>query len=326
MTDFWQDDPELEEPLKAVLELLDRTLDTPQFPLRDSLKGLVDSNGKLLRPALVVIGSRFGRPDSSRVIPLAASAELLHVSTLIHDDVIDDATIRRGLPTLQTKLGVKEAILAGDWLLTRSFNLAAQSVSENQVKALAAVMGAICSCEIQQDLDKWHYSDSVRAYNRKIAGKTAALLSFSIYIGAAESKVAVPIASRLRRAGYDIGMAFQIKDDILDFESSEGVMRKPVGRDLEEGLCTLPLVYTLRRSPAEARALLARLRGADGRADRAVVQSLIALCAEKGGVEAARHDAATYTARAQSEIARLPDCPARDELSAVAAKLLTRNY
>ena len=326
MTDFWQDDPELEEPLKAVSQLLDHTLDTPQFPLRDSLKDLVGSNGKLLRPALVIIGSRFGRPDSSHVTSLAAAAELLHVSTLIHDDVIDDATIRRGLPTLHTKLGAKEAILAGDWLLTRSFNLAAQSVSEQQVKALAAVMGAICACEIQQDLDKWHYSSSVRAYSRKIAGKTAALLSFSLYIGAAESKVNPAVASRLRRAGYDIGMAFQIKDDILDFESSEGVMRKPVGRDLEEGLCTLPLVYTLRADEAEARALVAKLRCADGSVDKEAVQRLIALCADRGGIEAAKRDAGISTKRAQSEISGLPAGRARDELSAVADKLLTRNY
>lgn len=326
MTDFWQDDPELARPLGAVAKLMGETLDTPEFPLREALSSLVNSNGKMLRPALLIIGSRFGRADEARMLPLAAAVELLHVSTLIHDDVIDDAAIRRGQATLHTKFGMKEAVLAGDWLLTRSFLLAAQSADEANTQGLARVIAAICASEIQQDLDKWRYSTSVRAYLRKISGKTAALLSLALYAGAAQSKAPRRVAERLRRAGYDIGMAFQIIDDILDFESSEGVMRKPVGRDLEEGLCTIPLIYALKADEAGVRGLLAELRAADGSIDRAVLSAILARCAETGGIEAARWEAERYTERAQAEIASLPACAARDELAAVADKLLDRNY
>lgn len=326
MTDFWQDDPELARTLESVAGLMDRALDSPEFPLREAVASLVDSNGKLLRPALVVIGSRFGRADERRILPLAASVELLHVSTLIHDDVIDEATIRRGIPTLHTRLGVKEAVLAGDWLLSRSFKLSAESASDSNAMGLARVIGAICASEIQQDLDKWRYSASVRAYLRKISGKTAALLSLALFVGAAEAKVQRRVAERLRRAGYDIGMAFQIIDDILDFESSEGVMRKPVGHDLEEGLCTLPLIYALRADEAGFRPLLAKLRKPDGKADPELLAAILSRCAEVGGVEAARRDAARYTSRAQAEIAGLPDCAARDELARVADRLLDRSY
>jgi len=326
MTDFWQDDPELARPLEAVARIMGETLDTPAFPLREALSSLVNSNGKMLRPALLIIGSRFGRINEAKLLPLAAAVELLHVSTLIHDDVIDDATIRRGHPTLHTQFGVKEAVLAGDWLLARSFRLSAQSADEGNAQALARVISAICASEIQQDLDKWRYSTSVRAYLRKISGKTAALLSLSLYVGAVEAKAPSRTAERLRRAGYDIGMAFQIIDDLLDFESSEDVMRKPVGRDLEEGLCTIPLIYALKADEAGIRELLGKLRLSDLSTDKAVLASILARCAETGGIEAARQEAARYTARAQAEIARLPACPARDELSSVADKLLNRAY
>lgn len=343
MTEFWQDSPDIAAALEKVAALMDESVRGPDFPLKEAVASIVAGSGKMLRPALILIGAGFGRRGGEkRILPLAAAVELLHVSTLIHDDVIDEAELRRGVPTIHSRFGAKEAVLAGDWLFARCFLLAAESAGPGNAKALARLITAICAAEIRQDLDKWSYSASVRGYLRKIAGKTAALFSLSLHVGATESKAPPRVAERLRRAGYDIGMAFQVIDDILDFESSEGAMRKPVGRDVAEGLCTLPLIHALRADEAGMRALLSRLprpassfRGAAREADAAAardeaaardVAAVLARTSALGGVEAARRDAARFTERAQAEIARLPRCEAREELSRVAGKLLERRY
>jgi heptaprenyl diphosphate synthase len=331
MTDFWHDQPRLHVALESVAALVEKTVRTETFPLAEEVAELAASNGKLLRPAFLLIGSGFGpKADEERVRALAAAVEILHVSTLIHDDVIDEAELRRGRPTLHTRFGTKEAVLAGDWLLTRAFLLSAASSDPDNARALARVIAAICASEIRQDLGKWSYTTSVRSYLRKIAGKTAALFSLSLQAGAQEAKAPRPVAERLRRAGYDIGMAFQIIDDILDFESSEGVMRKPVGKDIAEGLCTLPLVFALRRDEAGMGRLLAKVprpgHAAAANVAAKAIRDVITRCVELGGIDDARSEAARFTERAHREIARLPRCKARDELAALGERLLRREY
>lgn len=326
MNEFWKDSPELDARLDRVLELMDGSLRSPDFPLADAVAGIARANGKLLRPALIIIGSRFGtrgaQVDEARIDALAAAVELLHLATLVHDDIIDEAALRRGKPALHTRFGTKEAVLAGDWLFSRSFRLAAESAGPANAQALARLIGAICAAEIDQDLGKWRYSSSVRRYYRTIAGKTAALFSLALYAGAAECKAKESDAQSLRRAGYDIGMAFQVIDDILDCESSEDAMRKPVGADLREGLCTLPLVLALRAEDESLRAELGLLRGAG--ASDALVASILGRIARLGGIRGSRDAARRFTERARSEIARLPACSSRDDLSGIAEKLLKR--
>lgn len=342
MTDFWKDDPEMADRLEAVGALIEKTVTSRDFPLDEQVGALADSNGKMLRPALLLIGAGFGRrADESQLLSLAAAVEILHVSTLIHDDVIDDAVLRRGRPALHTTLGVKEAVLAGDWLFSRAFLLSASSSAPGNARALARVIAAICASEISQDLDKWKYSTSVRSYLRKISGKTAALFSLSLQTGAQESKAPREVIQSVRRCGYDIGMAFQIMDDVLDFESSEGVMRKPVGKDIAEGLCTLPLIHALRRDEVGMRSLLSELRlspiaqhaaqGASVLEARCDVSSeavarVIARSVELGGVEESKKEVERFTARARREIARLPRSASRARLESLAERLLNRQY
>ncbi|HET7839522.1 MAG TPA: polyprenyl synthetase family protein [Rectinemataceae bacterium] len=328
MTDFWNDSPSLGSRIESVVSLMDETIASTDFPLAEALRGLVGSNGKMLRPALLLIGARFGKgADDRRITALAASIELLHVATLIHDDILDEAELRRGVPTIHTQFGTKEAVLAGDWLLSRSFRLASESAAPENAQALGRLIGAICSAEIGQDLGKYRYDCSVRRYLRTIAGKTAALFSLALHAGATEAKVAPRlVVQRLRRAGYGIGMAFQVIDDILDFESSEGVMGKPVGKDLREGLCTLPLIYALQADRGSLEGLLARSRKEKGQLDQASIDEIVDLTARLGGLDRARETAHRFTARTLAEINGLPNVPARAELAALASKLLERTY
>ncbi len=320
MSEFWKDIPGMSGRLEDVKRGMKETLRYEGFPLADAVEALVEANGKMLRPALLLIAGDFGRRPEA-LVPLAAAVELLHVATLIHDDVIDEADERRGVPTLHARFGTKEAVLAGDWLFSRCFRLASEASSPENARILARLVGAICSAEIHQDMEKNVWSPSVRNYLRKIAGKTALLFTLALQAGARESRATPRITATLSRIGYDLGMAFQIMDDILDYESSAGAMRKPVGKDLREGLCTLPLILALRGDGRELAPLLAARPMGDDAAER-----ILSLVRSSGALDEARAYALRYTERALREIRRLPKGQPRDALDTLVKKLLSREY
>jgi Geranylgeranyl pyrophosphate synthase len=325
MTDFWRDSPELSSRLERVVAAIDAALANPDFPLASQVAEVARANGKLLRPALLLIGSGFGKiADEERIERLASTIELLHVATLIHDDIIDEADTRRGRPSLHASIGVKEAVLAGDWLFSQCFLLASEGASPENAKGLSRLMAAICSAEIGQDLSKYGWTASVRDCKRIMAGKTAALFSLALYAGASEAKAGRRVEQTLRRAGYDIGMAFQVIDDILDYESSEQAMRKPVGKDIAEGLCTLPLVYALREDRVGMGALLAKVSESPPVEAAEAAAAAAARAIELGGPDRARRDARVFTDRALREIARLPALPPKTELERLSERLLAR--
>ncbi len=319
MTDFWTELPEIKVRLEGVRDRMKVVVHADRFPLSGAVESLIDANGKMLRPAFMFMAAAFGRRPKD-ISDLAAAIELLHIATLIHDDVIDDADTRRGVPTVHAVYGVKEAVLSGDWLFSRCFRLAAESSSPGNATLLAALVGAICSEEIHQDLERFAWPRSTRNYLRKIAGKTAAMFSLALRAGAIETKASPSVTATLTRVGYDVGIAFQIMDDILDYESSKGAMRKPVAKDVREGLCTLPLILALRSDEAGIAPLLG-----DSRPDDATVDAIVARVRDSGALEASRRIASAYTERAQKELSRLPKGKARDDLRQTVDRLLSRD-
>jgi heptaprenyl diphosphate synthase len=331
VTDFWEGNAALARRLERVEAVMAEAVGSLEEPIRAAVLDAVVPGGKLLRPALLLIGSDFGKAgDPGRIEVLAAAIEILHAATLAHDDVIDEAPLRRGRPSLHERLGVKEAVLAGDWLLSRCFLLAAESAKPDNARGLSRLIAAICAAEIGQDLARYEYPASARRYLRTISGKTAALFSLALYAGASEAKAGRTVEQALRRAGYGIGMAFQIIDDILDFEADSAVLRKPTGLDIAEGLCTLPLIYALGADESAMRAALGRVASCAGgmRSEErtAAARAAAELATELGGTERARQDARRFTERALREIERLPATRARDELASIADKLLSRAY
>jgi heptaprenyl diphosphate synthase len=328
MTDFWKESPLMADSLAEVEAILLDTLTDSTYPLQSQTKDLVLSGGKMLRPAFVILGSQFGPPRKAKAaakkIPYIASAlELLHTATLVHDDVLDNAEFRRGIPTLHTKFGTVNAILAGDWLFSKSFRLVAEWADQRSARILARFVGQVCSAEINQDIGKFSFSTSRREYLRTIAGKTAALFSLALHVGAFEAGCDLYVTQTLRRAGYDIGMAFQIIDDILDYESDDATLKKPVGNDLREGLCTLPLTFAMERDP-ELRPLLVKA-GKSGLDDN-LIDAVVRRVAETQALERAKEVARGFTARARKEIENLPNRPAKKEFSQLCDKLLARTY
>jgi heptaprenyl diphosphate synthase len=326
MTEFWNGSPRMGKKLAEVEAILVSTIDDPAYPLAEDTKALVLSGGKMLRPAFVLIGAGFGpqkpRRNKGKKIPyIAAAIELLHTATLVHDDVLDAASLRRGLPALHARFGTVNAILAGDWLFSACFRMMADYADPRSARILARFVGAICASEIRQDLGKFSFSTSRRGYLRTIAGKTAALFSLALHVGGSEAGADLLVTQALRRAGYSIGMAFQVIDDILDCESDDLTLKKPVGNDLKEGLCTLPLIFALEAAPGRIRPLLG-----PGPMDDSRIASILEEIRVSGGIAKARAVARAFTARARREIGALPSCPARDDLAKAVELLLTRTY
>lgn len=210
---------------------------------------LLSSKGKYIRAHSVITCNRnpegMVHPDAVKV---AAAIEILHLATLVHDDVIDDADLRRGEETLQRKYGKKTAVICGDYLLCTALMLTA-SISDKDkylTIALPDYAGKICTGELEQHINNYNLNLSVYRYFKIISGKTAALFEASFYAGALLAGYDKKDCRRYRQLGFYIGMIFQLTDDCMDFESTIEASQKPVQSDFEQGVITLPLIHTLK--------------------------------------------------------------------------------
>ena len=319
MTSFWNDFSGMPEALEKVCGIIENSLISKNPIINEGLTGLLNGDGKLLRPGLLLISAQFGEINEKHY-KLAAALEMLHMATLIHDDVIDDSPVRRGLPTLHTKYGKKDAVLIGDFLLSRCFLLTAEYTSPQNALNLARLVSVICTMEIEQNSDRFKNNTSMRSYLRKILGKSALLFSLACFAGAHEAKVSHEHCALLRRIGYNIGIAFQIIDDILDYTGNQDVVRKSLGNDIGEGLITIPVICALRLdNSGTLRDIFSRnsFTASDS-------QQIFSLVRSSGGAKAAGKHAETYTNRALRGIAALSPGKNRDTLETLTRRLLVR--
>ena len=319
MTSFWDGFPGMPEALEKVSGIIRSSSASENPIISEGLSDLINGDGKLLRPGLFIIASRFGKYNEKHY-KLAAALEMLHLATLIHDDVIDDSPLRRGLPAAHTRFGKRDAVLIGDFLLSRCFLLTAEFTSPQNALNLARLMAVICSMEIEQNNDRFKSNISLRSYLRKIMGKSALLFSLACYAGANEAKTPRDLCERLRRIGYNIGIAFQIKDDILDYTGNQELVRKKLGNDISTGIITLPVICAL---PLDHTGTLRNIftRSTFTTEDGKRIYDLVR---ESGGVEAAGKYAENYTNRAVREINLLPEGKNRDMLINLTSNLLIR--
>jgi heptaprenyl diphosphate synthase len=320
MTSYWNDFPGVPEALEKVSGIIQSSSASQNPIISEGLTGLFDGNGKMLRPGLFLIAAQFGKIQEKHY-KLAAALEMLHMATLIHDDVIDDSPLRRGLPAVHTRFGKRDAVLIGDFLLSRCFLLTAEYTSPENALNLSRLISIICTMEIEQNNDLFRSNISFRSYLRKILGKSALLFSLACYSGAYEAKAPKNICERLRRIGYNIGIAFQIIDDILDYSGNQDLVRKPLGNDITAGLITLPVLCAL---PMDSSGTLQDIfsRATFTAEEGSVIFSLVR---RFGGIEAAGKYAKNYTNRALREIVSLPPGRNRDMLHSLTERLLVRN-
>jgi heptaprenyl diphosphate synthase len=277
---------------------------------------LLRAGGKRLRVALTFLGAGFGDRDPSRtadVQKLAAAIELTHLATLHHDDIIDEADTRRGVPSVNANWTNTLAVLSGDYLFAKSSQMAAE-VGGEVPGVLAATIAALCEGQIKEIEWAFRLDRSPEDYLHVIERKTARLLSAAAYLGARVGGAVLPVANTLEQFGTAFGIAFQVADDLLDFLGDEMETGKPAGTDLKEGVYTLPLLHAIGQ-----RSEVAELVRSDGDLS-GVVQALH----ETGSFRYARSVAERYASDAREAARLLPDVPERKALETLVDFVLRR--
>lgn len=291
--------------------------------LAEAFLSLITSGGKRLRPALALMAARFFPHGHEQAIALAAAVETLHTATLVHDDVIDNALIRRGSPTLNAIWTSGATVLAGDYLFARAAGFAAETGHIGVIKLFARTLGVICEGELRQlsALRRW---DQPRdAYYERIYAKTASLFAAATEGGALLGTSDAAVVGALRDYGHYLGMAFQIIDDILDFTSTEAVLGKPAGSDLRQGTVTLPVFYFM-HDLLQPEIVQRQLEEA-WRANGAVMSALVTQIAQSPAIHLAHAEAASFVERAKAALGPLPDDENRAALVELADLTLVRH-
>jgi heptaprenyl diphosphate synthase len=290
-------------------------------PMAEAMEHVVKAGGKRLRPALVILAGRFGDSDPDEIFNVAMGIEFIHTATLVHDDLIDSAPTRRGIPTIHHALGPNPAIIIGDYYFAKGANLLS-SVGEPRIDhAVSQTVMTICMGELMQMISRRDYDQSLDEYYGKIERKTATLLGTCCFAGGLVAHLDDPHVETLRRYGYLLGMAFQIEDDILDYKATSAEMGKPVGADLRQGTVTLPLMLALEDSDAasELRAVLGKpdLEDSDYEAVVRAVRS-------SAGIDKAEGYAREFADRARAELATLPAGEPRTALERICDYVVER--
>jgi len=229
-----------------------RSISQIDFPwLSEQLGYVVKETGKGIRPALTLLSGKFYNYDLTYLLPMAVSVELMHNATLVHDDAIDKAVVRRGQATINRIWGEEIAVLMGDYLFAKAGEFVADTQTPRVIKLFSYTLGIISSGEINQFLGAFKLEQSHDNYLYRIYGKTASLFSLATQSGAILSQAPEESVAILKEYGDNLGIAFQIVDDILDFTSTEAAMGKPVGSDLTQGTLTLPAMLLMERYPED---------------------------------------------------------------------------
>jgi octaprenyl-diphosphate synthase len=237
--------------LRRVTDTL-RSISQINFPwLSEQLSYVVKETGKGIRPALTLLSGKLFNYDLTYLLPMAVSVELMHTATLVHDDAIDKAEVRRGQATINSIWGNEIAVLMGDYLFAKAGEFASDTQKPRVIKLFSQTLGTISSGEIAQFRGAFSLEPSRENYFHRIYGKTASLFSLATQSGAILSQAPEEAIAIMKVYGDNLGTAFQIVDDILDFTSTEEAMGKPVGSDLTQGTLTLPSMMLVERYPED---------------------------------------------------------------------------
>ena len=306
------------------LEALLRAVEPNQHPaITEAVNHLLSSGGKRIRPALGLLVAKAFEAPTEQSIALAAAVELLHTATLVHDDVIDGALLRRGNATLNAIWSPAATILMGDFLFARAASLAAQTEKIPVMKLFAHALMTIVNGEISQLFGDASPDEMLEDYYRRIHAKTATLFMVCAETGAMLGNASEEAVGAMRHFGERLGMGFQVVDDVFDFVSTPDQLGKPVGDDLRRGLLTLPTIYFLKNNPNHE-----TLRGLlDGSPqDESAVDALVEEIRDSSAIEQAMNDARGFIAEGQQALHVLPNEEIRQALSQLADFVVERDW
>jgi octaprenyl-diphosphate synthase len=314
--------------VQADLEKVERVIGLESVASVDAVttigRYLQTSGGKRLRPILVLLSARLVGEINDAAVRMAAVVEMIHTATLVHDDVIDTARTRRGRPSTNAIWGNHTCVLAGDWLYMQAFQIALRERNFHVLDLLISLTQMMVEGELLQ-LERLRRIDISEAdYMELVDRKTASLFSACARLGALTTGADEATETRLGEFAWNLGMAFQLVDDVLDFTSRESVLGKPVGNDLREGKVTLPLIYALADAPQSDKQLVETVLAEEG-FESVPFSRILTLIEERNGVARARERAKSFIEKARAIIAEFPDSPYRRALAAVAELVTERD-
>ncbi len=317
---MWDAYPALRYELEATISLIDQQVTIKNEEVQHKIKEMLFSGGKLLRPAYSLLFSELSKernPERARAV--AAALEVLHMATLVHDDVIDESAKRRGQETLNSAYGNRIAVYTGDYLFTLCFRLLQDYAdSARELDLDTKGMEKILLGELNQMDRKYDSNMRMRDYLNQIQGKTAQLFALSCYSGAYNS----PYARQAYQIGSNIGMAFQITDDILDFASDDSKTGKPILQDVKNGIYTAPVLYAKKKRGSDLLPLLEKGEAITNDELNAVYEIVVA----SGGLAEAQALAGKYTRKALKQIEKLPESVTQKTLSLITEQMIKREY
>jgi octaprenyl-diphosphate synthase len=315
----------LYEPIAEDLREADRVLRdelvSDQAFISDLCQHVGQFHGKRVRPALLLLAGRACGAVTREHHVLAAVVELVHIATLVHDDVLDEADVRRRAATVNRLWGNERAVLMGDFLISHAFHLCSSLDSQFASRAIGQATNITCEGEMMQVLHRGNLELGESEYLDIISRKTAELIAVSCMLGARVAGADEGVVRRLYTFGRCLGVAFQIADDLLDLTGDEAEVGKSLGRDVHKGKLTLPLIHYLRtQSPARRGQLMGLLRGDDPQRYRQIA----GLLQDSDSLDYAYQAAFTQIAQAREAISALPACGAKQSLDVMAEYVVTR--
>jgi octaprenyl-diphosphate synthase len=309
--------------MAAVNALIRARLASDVILINQIAEHIIGGGGKRLRPMLHLLAARAAGYRGPNHIPLAALIEFIHTSTLLHDDVVDESDLRRGRKTANALWGNAASVLVGDFLYSRSFQMMVELDSMRVMRILADTTNRIAEGEVLQLLNIHNPDTDEAAYLNVIERKTAVLFAAATRLGGVLANLPRDQEDALADYGLNLGFAFQIADDVLDYVSDAGTLGKNIGDDLAEGKATLPLIYAIERAPPQQAASLKRAIETGGLDS---LDNIVAAIRDSGAIARARAIAQKYADAAKAALATLPHSDARDALLVLADYALQRDH
>jgi geranylgeranyl pyrophosphate synthase len=311
----------VQDNIKAVEELMRRQADEYHQDLHAALELLISSGGKRIRPALTLLTGQMLGADVDLLVIMAAAIEMLHTATLVHDDLIDSSILRRGSPTLNSQWSPGATVLTGDFIFARAAKLAAETNSVPVIKLFSQTLTIIVNGELTQLFNSRFLLDR-EEYYRRIYAKTASLFETSTTSAGLISGTDPQTLESVRGYGHEIGMAFQIIDDILDFTGEQATLGKPVGNDLRQGIVTLPAIYYAEKYPEDPYVQVFKTGVSNQNDD--CVNHLIEAIRTSDAIQLAQEEACKYIQRGITHLAQMRPCREHIALEELAGYITQR--
>ncbi|MEK4229009.1 heptaprenyl diphosphate synthase component II [Solibacillus sp. FSL H8-0538] len=308
--------------IEIIEKELEKALNSSSHLLNDASIHLLQAGGKRIRPVFVLLSAKFGDYNIERMKNIAVPLELIHMASLVHDDVIDNSDMRRGRHTVKAQWNNRVAMYTGDFIFARALEYVTVIENPRAHQILARTMVEICNGEVIQIEDKFRLNQNLKDYFRRIKRKTALLIESSCELGAVVGGVDEKNTRHLKRYGYFVGMSFQIVDDILDFTATDKELGKPAGSDLLHGNMTLPIL--LMKDDPKIQPYIEKV--SVGELSETERKEMLQIVRKSAAIKQAMHISELYLKKALKEIEGLPNHPMKKKLRDIALFIGKRKF